>query len=171
MVSKLYRNFNSFHKIKEFYIYSQIRFANFEGILGFSVPSIILADLLGNTCLLVIGAFRSTLFVSLFQGSLLVISLYCTVSGNDRLVFFEAFYDLSYSCLLQEQSNVCLLPSTKIPLIIAISFAVLEQFEGQTERVRCIMICINSIPTQMIDGTKKPIRSLQTRSALQRIWL
>ena len=103
MVSeKLYRNFNSFHKIKEFYIYSQIRFANFEGILGFSVPSIILADLLGNTCLLVIGAFRSTLFVSVFQGSLLVIGVYCTVSGNDRLVFFEAFYDLSYSCLLQE---------------------------------------------------------------------
>ena len=29
--------------------------------------------------------------------------------------------------LLQEQSNVCLLPSTKSPLIIAISFAILEQ--------------------------------------------
>ena len=29
---------------------------------------IILADLLGNTCLLVISAFRSTLFVSAFQG-------------------------------------------------------------------------------------------------------
>ena len=77
MVSeKLYRNFNSFHKIKEFDIYSQIHFANFQGILGFSVPSIILADLLGNTCLLVIGAFRSTLFVSVFQGSLLVIALF-----------------------------------------------------------------------------------------------
>ena len=38
------------------------RFANSEGILGFSVPSIILAHLLGNTCLLVIGAFR-TLFL------------------------------------------------------------------------------------------------------------
>ena len=44
------------------------------------------------------------------------------VSGNDQLVFFKAFYDLSYSCLLQEYSNVCLLPSTKIPLFIAISF-------------------------------------------------
>ena len=32
--------------------YGAVRFANFEGILGFSVPSIILADLLGNTCLL-----------------------------------------------------------------------------------------------------------------------
>ena len=87
-----------------------------------------LLDLLGNTCLLVIGAFRSTMFVSVFQGSLLVIALYRTVSGNDRLVNFEAFYDLSYSCLLQKLSNVCLLPSTKIPLIIPISFAILEQF-------------------------------------------
>ena len=52
-------------------------------------------DLFGNTCLLVIGAFRSTLFVSVFQGSLLVIALFHTVSGNDRLVFFEGFYDLS----------------------------------------------------------------------------
>ena len=31
------------------------------------------------------------LFVSVFQGSLLVITLFHTVSGNDRLVFFEAF--------------------------------------------------------------------------------
>ena len=45
-----------------------------------------------------------------------------------KLAFFEAFYDLSYSCLLQEYSNVCLLPSTKIRLVIAISFAILEQF-------------------------------------------
>ena len=29
-----------------------MRFANVRGILGFSVPSIVLADLLGNTCLL-----------------------------------------------------------------------------------------------------------------------
>ena len=79
-----------------------MRFANFKGILGFPVPSIILADLLGNRCLLVIGAFRSTLFVSVFQGSLLVIALFHTVSGLDQLVFVEAFYDLSYSCLLQE---------------------------------------------------------------------
>ena len=28
-------------------LYHAVRFANFEGILGFSVPSIILADLLG----------------------------------------------------------------------------------------------------------------------------
>ena len=71
------------------------------------------------------------------------------------------------------------LPSTKSPLIIAISSAVLEQsrvilsfvFAGQAGRVRCIVICSNSAPTQMIDGTEKPILSLQTRSAIQRIWL
>ena len=47
--------------------------------------------------------------------------------------------------LLQEQSNVCLLPSTKSPLIIAISFAILEPprfilsfvLAGQAGRVRC----------------------------------
>ena len=49
------------------------------------------------------------------------------VSGNNRLVFFEDFPDLSYSCLLQEYSNVYLLLSTKSPLIIAISSAILEQ--------------------------------------------
>jgi len=33
-------------------LFRAVQFANFEGFLGFSVPSIILADLLGNTCLL-----------------------------------------------------------------------------------------------------------------------
>ena len=50
-------------------------------------PSIILADLLRNKCLLVIDAFPSTLFVSVFQGSLLVIALFRIVSGSGRLVF------------------------------------------------------------------------------------
>ena len=68
--------------------------------LGFSVPSIIVADLLGNTSLLVIGAFRSTLLlVSVFQGSLLVTALHREIID---WVFFEDFSDLSYSCLLQE---------------------------------------------------------------------
>ena len=47
-------------------LYCAVRLANFEGILGFSVASIIVADLVGNICLLLIGAFRSTLFVSVF---------------------------------------------------------------------------------------------------------
>ena len=42
---------------------------------------------------------------------------------------------------------------------------------AKLRRVRCLVICINSPPTQMIDGTEKPIRSLQTRCAIQRIWL
>ena len=62
---------------------------------------------------------------------------------------------------------------------MAISFAILEQFRvilnfvfaGQAGLVRCIVIRINSTPTQMIDGTGKPIRSLQTRSPIQRIWV
>ena len=33
-------------------LYRTVCFANFEGILGFSFPSIITAHLLGNTCLL-----------------------------------------------------------------------------------------------------------------------
>ena len=33
-------------------LYRAKHFANFEGSLGVSVPSITLADLLGNTCLL-----------------------------------------------------------------------------------------------------------------------
>ena len=68
-----------FTRLENLYPYSLCRaacFANFQGILGFSVSSIILADLLGNVCLLVIGAFRSTLFASVFQGSLLVIALF-----------------------------------------------------------------------------------------------
>ena len=44
-------------------------------LIGF-FPSIILADLLGHICLLVIGAFWSTLVVSVLQGSLLLIALF-----------------------------------------------------------------------------------------------
>ena len=101
-------------------MYRAAPFGTFEGIFRFSVLSIILANLLENTCLLVIGAFRSTLFFSMTVSRFAACDR--PVSGNDQLVSFKAFYDLSYSCLLQEDSNVCLLPSTKIPLIIAISF-------------------------------------------------
>ena len=95
------------HPIGEFFFYCyrarktdlnislSVRQAALTFCLRFSVPSIILTELLGNTCLLVIGAFRSTLFVSVFRGSLLVIDLF-------RAVFFEDFSDLSYYCLLQE---------------------------------------------------------------------
>lgn len=38
--------------LKQHSLYCAVYFAKFEGILGFSVPSIITADLLGNTCLI-----------------------------------------------------------------------------------------------------------------------
>ena len=69
-----------------------MRFANFEGIKAFSVPSIILADLVGNTCLLArvqnVMVWTRDWWISLrfdcfvFQGSLL-----CDrpVSGINRL--------------------------------------------------------------------------------------
>ena len=47
-------------------------FVNFGGISCFCVPSIIF----GNTCFIVTGAFRSTLFVFVFQGSSLVIDFF-----------------------------------------------------------------------------------------------
>ena len=42
---------------------------------------------------------------------------------------------------------------------MANSFAILEHsrvIAGQAGRARCIVICVNSTPTQMIDGTEKP---------------
>ena len=45
---------------KKVTVANQRSFFLFEGILGFSIPSIILADLLGN----IIGGFRSVLVVS-----------------------------------------------------------------------------------------------------------
>ena len=103
----------------------------------------------------------------MFQGSLLVIA---PVSGNNRLVFFEDFSDHSYSCLL---------PSTKSPLIIAIPFAILEQsrvilsfvFAGQASEVLCIVISINSAPTQMIERNSKTHSKFANAQAIKRMWL
>lgn len=90
----------------------------------------------------------------------------CPVSGYSRLVCFDDFSDLSYSCHLQEEINFCLLPSTKVPLTaIAISLTIIIfVFAGQAGRARSnIVTYINSSPTQVIDGTEnsKPIRSFQ----------
>ena len=80
-------------------------------IVGFSVSSIILADLLGNTCLLkghglwfVIGEFRSVLFVSCFKVRCFVIVLFRAIIDY-RLVNF-AFSFLSLARIKQ-----CLPPS------------------------------------------------------------
>ena len=66
-----------------------------------------------------------------------------------------------------------------MPLIITISFTILKEsrvilsfvFVGQAGRVHGMVININSAPTQMIDGTEKPIWSLQTCNVIQQIWL
>ena len=83
-------------------LYRAARFANFERILGFSVPSIILADLLGNTRLL--ERVQKVTVCDLW----ILIGFVCfcvsrfvagdrPVSGNNRLVLFEdsVSYDLS----------------------------------------------------------------------------
>ena len=77
-------------------------------------------SLKGHDLWFVIGGIRSVWIVSVFQGLLLVIVPFRAIVEN--------FSELAYSCHLQEQSNVCLLPSTKIPLTIAISFAIDSQF-------------------------------------------
>ena len=59
-----------------------------------------------------------------FSSSLLVIALFQAIIDQFSSKIFLMF--LILTSLLQEQSNVCLLPSTKSPLIIAISFAILE---------------------------------------------
>ena len=68
------------------------------------------------------------------------------VSGNNRLVFFEDFSDVSYSYKSLARTKQCLPPALyKSPLIIAISFAILEPprfilsfvLAGQAGRVRC----------------------------------
>ena len=120
---------------------------------------IFLTDLLGNTCLLVMGAFSSGLFVSVFQGSLLWITLFRTIIDQFSWRIFQIFLILVF-CKKKAMSTSC--PRQKIPLIIANSFAILEQssvdilnfaLTGQAGRARCIVICINPTHAQMIDGT------------------
>ena len=75
-------------------------------------------------------------------------------SGNNQRRFFWSFLFLSLARIEQ-----CLSPAlAKSPIIITISFAILEQsrvilsivFAGQAERVCCIVICINSAPNLQI---------------------
>ena len=78
-----------------------------------------------------------------FSSWLLVIALFQAIINQFSSKTFLMFLILTR--LLQEQSNVCLLPSTKSPLIIAISFAILEPsrfilsfvLTGQAGRMRC----------------------------------
>ena len=54
----------------------------------------------------------------------------CSVSDDNRLVFFEDFTDLSYFRLLQEQSHVGLLPTTKIRSLSRFSSLILSSLES-----------------------------------------
>ena len=94
-----------------------------------SVPSFILADLLENACLLVIGVFRSTLFVSVFQGSLLVIALFRVMTTSFLRSFLWSFLFLSLARIKQ-----CLPPAfNKNSTYHRDFFAVLDHFCGHSQ--------------------------------------
>ena len=77
--------------------------------LHFSLPSIILTDLLGNKTLLhgfkrswfVICGFRSILCVSVFQGLLLVIVI--MIDGSEKHSCEGGFWTLEFACLWKGQ--------------------------------------------------------------------
>ena len=114
-------------------LYHAARFANFEGSLGFSVLSIILADLLGNACLLVIGAFWSTLFVSVFQGSLLIITLFRAMTTSFLQSFLRSFLFLSLARIKQWLPPALNKNSTHHRDF----FAILEHFRGHSQFCFC----------------------------------
>ena len=101
-------------------LYRAAHFADVEGILGFSVPSIILANLLGNTRLFVRVQrvrFCDLWLVALDPSGFFCISRFVACdspgSGNNGLVCFEEFSDLSYSWLLVTCKNKAM--STSFP--------------------------------------------------------
>ena len=78
-------------------LYRTVCFPKVEGILGFSVLSVVLADLLGNTWF-VIGGFQSVLFAAYFKICFFVIVLFWAII--DWLSLLSRFSGLSYSCHL-----------------------------------------------------------------------
>ena len=155
-----------------------MRFANFEGSLGFSVPSIILVDLLGNTCLLftcmsakghglwfVIGGFWSVLFVWCFKVCCFVIACF---RQNYWLVKFASQIFLIFFILgicknkamsasfFQQKIH----PPSRFPLLFLSSLRVILSQAGQAHH---IVICINPAFTKMLTEQKNPksLRSFQ----------
>ena len=138
------------------FVVSRCAFCKLRRILGFSIPSIIWANLLADTCLLVIGAFRSTLFLFLWWPCF----------GQWSTSFLRRFSELSHSCLLHWKNKAMSVscPRQKFHSSSRFSFAFLEQskvilsfvFAGQAERVRCIVICINSTPLKRVTEQKNP---------------
>ena len=136
-------------------------------IFGFSLPSIILADLLGNTCLghglwFAIGGFWSVLFR--VQGSLL-----CDrpVSGNDRLVKFASQIFLIFLILVtcKNKSMFASFLQQKIFSPSQFPSLLLNSLESFLAKLgeHVIVISINLAFTKMIDRTENPksLRSLQ----------
>ena len=107
---------------------------------------------------IVIGGFRSVLFVSCFKIRCFEIVLFQTIIDELSFLrrFFWSFLFLSLAKIKQP------LPASfdkKNPLTIAISFAILEQSRvilNQAGRARYIVICINPAFIKMIDETEKP---------------
>ena len=124
--------------------------------LGVSVPSIISTDFL----------FQSLWFVSGFKGLLLV--FVWPFSGYNQIVCFKDFSDLSYSCHLQLK-QCCLLFWTKIPLTIAISFAIPSfVYVGRAGRVHSnIWFVLTLPPLKWLIELDNP-KSLQSLQSAQR---
>ena len=121
--------------------YSQIRCIGMRVLqTGFSVPSIILEDLSGNKCLLVFGAFRSTLFVSVFQGSLLVIALFRAIVDQFSSNIFPIYLilvswknkALSASCPLQKYHSSSRFPSLFLSSLESFSVLFLRAKLGES---------------------------------------
>ena len=88
-------------------LYRAVRFTNFKAIVDFSVLSIILADLSGNTWLpervqkvMVCDWWISIRLVCFYVSKLIACDH--PVLGYNQLVCFKDFSNISYSCHLQE---------------------------------------------------------------------
>ena len=110
------------------------------------VPSVILSDLLRSTCLLVIGAFRSTVFVPVFQGScdsLLVIALFWAIIDLFSLKIFLIFLIL-VSCKDKAMPASCsqqkFHPSSRFPLLFLTSLESFSVLFLQAKLGECVAL-------------------------------
>ena len=154
-------------------MYHAVRFTNFEGILGFFVPSIILVVLFGNTCLLarvqkvmICDWWISIRFICfLLQGSLLCDS---PVSGNNRLVKFASQIFLIFLILAtcKNKATSVSLPRQKIhspswfPSLFLTS---LESFSAKLGQHVTLWFALTSPSLKWLTEEKNPksLRSLQ----------
>ena len=101
------------------------------------------------------------------------------VSGNDRLVssklymIFLIFIScknnaISASCPQQKFHSSSRFPSLFLSSLGSLSISFLRAKLGECV---ALWLALTPPPTQMIDGTEKPVQSLQTRNAIQQIWL